>query len=485
MQLSDRNSQNWLCPNLSHHWRLRQHRSSHEWILQGRQTSRQIRLAPEEGYALTHFSGTLTLHQIQCQCQTKFADVPADFVMRLLDKLVNWEVIRLEPDALEPAPSSPTLESTAPSTASDSVYLKPEARWTYQQDGHWILGDAEGLHHLQVSPQDKAIIDQIGHRPLKQIAQQQHCSNEHLRTLLRLLAQAQLLEGVELPRPPRRKFVPLQLLYFKKPLVNPDRWLARHVGKLRWLWWRATGIGLSLFLAFSCVFITAHRPDLLLFGQKLLQAYGWNLLLPFGLLSMAVVSLHELAHAFTLKHFGGAVSEMGLLFMCLMPAAYTNSSDSYRLKTAQHCLVIGAGVLCQITIAAIAFWLWFGTASSTWVHTASYLLLTAALFTVALNLNPLARFDGYYLLSAATGIRNLKPRSLNFYAALLARRPPTEHGRDRWLLATYGPFSILYLLLVFGKLFLWLGSWVLTHIPYLALVLFVLWLVYYLYPEKS
>jgi hypothetical protein len=43
---------------------------------------------------------------------------------------------------------------------------------------------------------------------------------------------------------------------------------------------------------------------------------------------------------------------------------------------------------------------------------------------------------------------------------------------------------VAYLLLVFGQLFLWLASAILTHIPYLALVLFILWLIYYLSPES-
>ena len=480
MQLSDPKIQNWLCPNLSDYWRLRHCRSRNDWILQGRLVSRRIRLTPEEGYALTHFSGTMTLHQIQHRCQKKFASISADFVLRLLNKLVDWGVLMNEKDV----PESPTSHQTKQSISSDSIHLKTGVRWTHQQDGHWILGDVEGLHHLQVSPQDKAIIDQLGVMPLKQIAQQ-HCSSKHLRTLLNLLTQAQLLEGLEFLKSSRRKFTPLQLLYFKKTLVNPDQWLSRHVRKLDWVWQKFTGLCLGIFLMLSFIAMTAHRPDLILFGQQLLQTYSWNLVLPFGLLSMAVVSLHELAHAFTLKHFGGVVSEVGLLFMCLMPAAYTNSSDAYRLRTSQHCLVIGAGVLCQVTIAAVAFWLWFATAKSTWVHTTSYLLMIAALFTIALNLNPLARFDGYYLLSAAMGIRNLKPRSLALYSALLTQRPIPETGCDRCFLTIYGPFSILYLLLVFGKLFLWLGNLVLTHIPYLTLIVFVIWLVYYLYPAKS
>jgi putative peptide zinc metalloprotease protein len=477
MVLDPTTAADWLCPDLRPQWRLRHNHRADCWVLQGRQATRRIRFTLAEGFALARFSGTWTVSEIQVQCQAEFGETLApDFVVQLLQRLLSLGILA------DDAPDAAPTDTISPPT--QSMGLKPGARWTHQRDGHWILGDEAGLHHLQVSPSDKIIIDCIGQMPLAQIAQHCRCSPHQVKGLLNLLAQAELLTGVELPPPPQRKFTPLQLLYIKKPLFNPDRWLSRHVDKLGWLWGRVmTGL-LGGLLAFSLVFALNHRPDLLLFGQRLMTVYGWNLLLPFGLLSMAVVSLHELAHAFTLKHFGGAVSEMGLLFMCLIPAAYTNSSDSYQVSNRCRCWVIGAGVLCQVVIAAIAFWLWFATASSAGLHTASYLLLVAALFTVALNLNPMARFDGYYLLSAATGIRNLRPRAFLFYKALLQRQPSPERGRDRWILAAYAPLSFLYVLLVFGQLFLWLGNVILTHIPYLALVLFVLWLIYYLTPTR-
>jgi putative peptide zinc metalloprotease protein len=487
----------WLCPDLRPHWRLARSRRGDSWVLQSRENSIRLRFDHAEGYALTRFSGSWTVQAVQDQCMAEFGDsLPSDFIIRLIYKLVDLGVLAPDDDkissevppreAISEVPRPPwerDLGRGAPAPSGQTLGLKPGCRWTHQRDGHWILGDAEGLHHVQVSPADKAILDCLGQMPLPAIPRQTGCAPQRVKMLVNLLAQAQLLTGVEPPSPPRRKFTPLQLLYFKKALLNPDRWLSRHRHKFHWLGRPGAGLVLGLGLACTAVFALAHRPALLLFGQRLLQTYGWGLLLPFGLLAMAVVSLHELAHAFTLKHFGGAVSEMGLLFMCLIPAAYTNSSDSYQVSNRRRCWVIGAGVLCQLVIAAIAFWFWFATASSAGLHTVSYLLLVAALFTVALNLNPMARFDGYYLLSAATGIRNLRPRAFLFYKALLQRQPSPERGRDRWILAAYGPLSVAYLLLVFGQLFLWLASAILTHIPYLALVLFILWLIYYLSPE--
>jgi putative peptide zinc metalloprotease protein len=168
------------------------------------------------------------------------------------------------------------------------------------------------------------------------------------------------------------------------------------------------------------------------------------------------------------------------MLMMLMPVAYTNTTDQYSLpKQRQRLFVVGAGVLCQLTIAAVAFWSWNCTATGSWLNIASYLLMSAALFTVAVNLNPLARFDGYYLAVAWSGINNLRQRSFQYCKTLLSLQPSPEQGKDRFILALYAPFALLYTLSVFGYLLLRVGDWTITHIPATALVLFILWALYY------
>ena len=204
------------------------------------------------------------------------------------------------------------------------------------------------------------------------------------------------------------------------------------------------------------------------------------------MLTAIVVTLHELGHAFTLKHYKGIVPEVGLMFMMLMPVAYTNTTDQYGLpKRRQRALVVGAGVLCQLTIGAVAFWVWNASATGTGLWTTSYLLMVAALLTVAVNLNPLARFDGYYLTVALTGINNLRRRSFQFYQDLFNAQPSPEQGSDRWVLAAYAPLSFLYILGVFGFLLMRLGDWTLSHMPMTALVLLIAWAVYFWMPSAE
>ena len=241
---------------------------------------------------------------------------------------------------------------------------------------------------------------------------------------------------------------------------------------------------MCFLLAWSGAFGLSQQAKIFFTGHQLVATQGAALVLPFALLSMLVVTLHELGHAFTLKYYGGIVPDVGLMFMFFIPAAYTNTTDAYCLvKRWQRVLVVAAGVVCQLMIAAGAFWLWQSSAS--WLHTTSYLLMAAALFTVALNLNPLSKFDGYYLAVALSGINNLRSRSFGFYANLLQGRASQETPRDQRILAAYAPFSLAYTLLVFGSLLGFVTSWTLTHIPITALTLLTLWAIYFYFPADT
>ena len=87
--------------------------------------------------------------------------------------------------------------------------------------------------------------------------------------------------------------------------------------------------------------------------------------------------------------------------------------------------------------------------------------MVAALLTVAINLNPLNKFDGYYLLVAGTGINNLRQRSFDFYLDLLRREEIEEAVETQWVLAAYAPLSIVYTVWALSYLASLLGNLVL------------------------
>lgn len=132
------------------------------------------------------------------------------------------------------------------------------------------------------------------------------------------------------------------------------------------------------------------------------------------LLALALVKLfHELGHAFQAKRLGLRVPGYGVLFMVGLPMPFTELSDTWRLPRARDRLRVDAGgILAELTIAA-----WASLAFVFWpdgpVRQVLFAMAGSSLaMSLMINLNPLMRFDGYFLLADATGVKNLQPRSL-------------------------------------------------------------------------
>ena len=434
--------QAWLCPNLKIHWQILPVFDSNQVFLQAIKTEHKLLFSATEGYALKHFDGTLTVKQVQEKCQQKFGqEIDSTFIVQLLKKLVDLKVLA-NPNRHE----IQNLSADSQATKTIKVYrLKSAVQWIWHTDGYWLLRlqNTDSIAYMQVSNYDKNLILQLSQLPVETIVAKYKINPQYLQELLQNLAVKGMLEGIE-PQKPKIKFSILQLLFFKFRLFNPDNWLNRNINKIQFVFTTEFCFLLCMFLGFTTVIAFSKQEIIYNFGQELWSSQGSSLILPFVLLMMLVVSIHELGHAFTLKHYNGVVLDIGLMFICLLPGAYTNTTDAYGLvKRRQRTLVMAAGVICQVVIWGIALCLWSISTPGSWFYTATYLLMVAAQFTLALNLNPLNKFDGYYLVEAMTGINHLRKRSFAYYAQLWQREPSLERTEDIGILAIYAPACLL------------------------------------------
>lgn len=368
--------------------------------------------------------------------------------------------------------------------------FKSDVHWV-QLPSYWILRNPEDVTHMQIDDDTiKLLIDDIDNINLSllAIAKKYGISIQEVDCLISQLANFAMLVGTKLPPPPPKgKWNPLHLLYIRYPLINPDSRLTKYVKYLEWIWTRTTGFFLIALLALASVLATDSHDKIVEAGKNLIENQGHELIIPFVFLTIIVVSLHELAHAFTLKHYDGIVKEMGVFFMLLIPACYTDTTDSCWLKKHQQVLVVGAGIICQVTMAAIGFLVWYVSERSSGISTTGYLLMVTGLVTLAINLNPLSSgFDGYYLASTITGINNLRTRSRLFYIRLFKGQPIYEESNFvRWSLAIYAPLSLVYVLSVFSILIWSIGSWTGINLPAIAFTLTILWAIYYFAPTPN
>ncbi|MGD8475407.1 MAG: M50 family metallopeptidase, partial [Anaerolineae bacterium] len=137
---------------------------------------------------------------------------------------------------------------------------------------------------------------------------------------------------------------------------------------------------------------------------------GLVILLALQLLSILI---HELAHALTVKHYGREVREAGAMIYFGFPGFFVDTTDIWLEGKRARLAVSWAGpysglVLAGLASVAIAVWPEFSLSGTLFrFASVSYLL-------VFLNLNPLLKLDGYYLLMDWLEIPMLRNRSMAF-----------------------------------------------------------------------
>ena len=131
---------------------------------------------------------------------------------------------------------------------------------------------------------------------------------------------------------------------------------------------------------------------------------------------------HELGHASACQRYGAQPSEIGFGFYLFYPAFYSNVSSAWELKRWQRMVVDLGGAYFQLIVAA-------GFAAAYLITGWEPLCLAIVLIIGAcvFSLNPILKFDGYWLVADALGVTNLgqQPRRLFRHVADRLRGRPT------------------------------------------------------------
>ena len=198
-------------------------------------------------------------------------------------------------------------------------------------------------------------------------------------------------------------------LFFRVPLWRPQRLLdatmpaVRHLGSS---WVQRTILLLGLV---GLYLVSRQWETYLLTYRDFVSIEG---VVVTGLTLAGIKAAHELGHAYTAVHHGCRVPTMGAAFMVLAPMLYTDVSDAWKLRNRRQRMQIdSAGVRVELAIAAIALFVWPFLPEGP-LKGAAFMLSAISLVTsLAINLNPFMRFDGYYLLSEILRVENLQQRA--------------------------------------------------------------------------
>jgi putative peptide zinc metalloprotease protein len=207
----------------------------------------------------------------------------------------------------------------------------------------------------------------------------------------------------------RLESVVASILYIRKSLIDPNRLLGRLDRYFGWMYTRAYVLAFFGCGLITLLLLAGHWAELAVHGANFFTLQ--NLALTW-VVFIFVKTIHEFGHGLTCKHFGGEVHEMGALLIMFTPFLYCNVSDSWLLPDKKRrILVTAAGIFIEMTLAIIASWVWLATAPGL-LHQISFnIMFTCSITTLLFNANPLMKYDGYYMLSDALEVPNLKQKS--------------------------------------------------------------------------
>lgn len=246
-------------------------------------------------------------------------------------------------------------------------------------------------------------------------------------------------------------------LMFRIPLFNPDRFLQRCLPAFAPLLGR-TAFWISLLAGLLGLALVAQQWDS--FATTFLNTLTLNGLVSYAVALVFAKILHELGHAFTAKKLGLRVPRMGVALVLMFPMLYTDTGETWRLQRRRDRFAIAsAGIRIELMLAAWCTLAWSFLPDGALRSAVFYLGTTSWLLTLAINASPFMRFDGYFMMSDATGIPNLHEEAAKQVRHAVRRRlllwrepKPLIEGGDapRWLV-WFGLATMVY------RFFLFLG----------------------------
>lgn len=340
-------------------------------------------------------------------------------------------------------------------------------------DGHrsWVLEDpvrgnnyrlgyveGELIYRLTVEPDlDRAVANLYAATPLRPSAEDilsfvAMLQNESLAKL----PEEEVLRRESAPGANRKPSFFQRLLqgaiFFRVPLVRPDRFLSRTLPYASALWSPAAR---WCYLLIGILGLILTLPELELYFSTVSYLFTPQGAAAFILCLVLLKIGHELAHGYAGKAMGLHIRSMGIFFIVFWPLLYTDTTDAWKIPDRRRRMWIsGAGVMFELAVAGVALFLWAFLPDGILRSLMFFLSGTSLLSSILVNLNPFMRYDGYYLLMDWWGIDNLRPRAFAMVRHSLRRKllgwtgpVPEVHPNSRGLVI-YAVCALFYRLFV-------------------------------------
>jgi putative peptide zinc metalloprotease protein len=240
------------------------------------------------------------------------------------------------------------------------------------------------------------------------------------------------------------------IFFLRIRLFDPDNFLNRAWPILGRLCTRTMAVVWVIVIASGFASVLSHWERVRSQGQSVLEP--GNLLLLYAGFTLAKL-VHEFGHATAVKKFGGEVHAMGVTLLVFTPIPYVDATSAWAFRERWKRVMVGlSGMIPELFLAALCALIWANTGPSLANSLAYNVMVVASVSTLVFNLNPLLRFDGYYVLADLTDSPNLQPRSAREWSHLIERHAfglktsenPARSAREGFWLAAYGIASWSY-----------------------------------------
>lgn len=299
-----------------------------------------------------------------------------------------------------------------------------------------------------------------------------------------------LMERLRAQRRTRLRTGPFKgdILRLRWSVGDPDQFMNRTLPYLRFFFSRGFLIASVALFTTYFVILALKWPEFVraMSDVYLLRASLWE----YALLWVAttfIIVVHELAHGYTCKHFGGEVHEIGVMMFYFDLAFFCNVNDAWTFPELKSRLwVTAAGSWIEMVVASLAAIVWWVATPGTFASDAALaVFLVGGLAAVLVNLNPLIPLDGYYAMSDWLEVPNLRRRAFahltwtvkSRWLGLEQAMAPADE-REQRIFLLYGALAAAYT----GMIFLVAGaiaySWISRIFGAIgvALLLLVVWI---------
>ena len=237
--------------------------------------------------------------------------------------------------------------------------------------------------------------------------------------LIRELTHANMIKPVSDLEKYQHHSLPIKILLYLKSILefntsihHVDNILEKGYQKFAYLFFKKAVLFFGLLtIIFGFIAYAASIPEVvhrIEFGE--INAHILFFIYPILLL---VIPLHELAHAFTTKHFGRKVHRFGIGWYWVGPVAFCDTSDIWNANKRQRMWVSLAGICNDLFLSGVAAILAL-IVGNEFISNILLLYASFSYVSVMFNLNPILEYDGYLALSDILNTPNLRDKAFSW-----------------------------------------------------------------------